>query len=325
MSCEQDYEVEDGIIESVECMFDGKDQKCDRKKSVIKTKVKLNEYVRRSEQAFENFISYVPSYPQRCALYEKSKHAIVTVDGQDEAVITKNNTDLNKDTVNKMFGERSIFSKNGRFNKMRFKTLSKPKNGFTLSYDRNPPMKLDTASMGPNIVLETGEPRVNLFHKDENTTFELLEKFMQTRKENANTIICAIIKEMKDKNVGIDRFTSYLFEMIEEKNTGFDFVASGLGLVSFCQTWDPATLRPNFSVPSPHFQTKLVVTDPTKFRNAVRSMTTDNKKEDDSVCEGLKNYAERNANLLEAFGKAGYRKKFVCLDDLYEHLKLSRT
>lgn len=324
MSCEQEFEVEDGIIESVECVFDGKDQKCDRKKSVIKTKVKLNEYVRRSEQAFEDFISYVPSYAQRCALYEKSKHAIVTVDKKD-AVITKNKDDPDKDMVNDKFGPSSIFSSIKRSDKMRFKNLSESNHGFTLSYNLDPPMKLNTASMGPNIVLETGEPRVNLFHEDENTTFELLERFMETREAKANEIIRAIIEEMKENNVTIAMFTSYLFQMIEQKNTGFDFVASGLGLVSFCQTWDPATLRPNFSVPSPHFQTKLVVTDPTTFRNAVQSMTTGNKKEDDSVCEGLKNYAERNANLLEAFGKAGYRKKFVCLDDLYEYLKLNRT
>jgi hypothetical protein len=48
----------------------------------------------------------------------------------------------------------------------------------------------------------------------------------------------------------------------------------GLTFELFCQTWDVVTGKPNFSVPSPHFQTCLIVTDREKLLGHMGTVST---------------------------------------------------
>lgn len=100
----------------------------------------------------------------------------------------------------------------------------------------------------------------------------------------------------------------------------------GLKLVSFCQTWDVEKgsagdyslglgeeMLPNFSVPSPHFQTRVVVADEEQLTRCLNG----NGKTSDHVAA----YARNADALTQLFKDRSYEGKFVNLDALWGKIK----
>ena len=157
--------------------------------------------------------------------------------------------------------------------------------------------------------------------RDEDAVFDLLQKFLAFRCKFQDTIVEQTITDMTEKGVE----SALLAVALEVKNAtagGTTFASLGVGLRSFCQTWDPTTSGdPNFSQQSPHFQTKVVVRDPARLFVAIRQYRGST---DDDVCKMFREYGDRVMKLKEAFLDKGYASQFVDLDSLYARMARTR-
>jgi len=179
------------------------------------------------------------------------------------------------------------------------------------------------SSMGMNGILtkfeEKNEDRVNLFVGTENDVFDLLGRFLRFRCEYQDRIVEQTIEEMSSKGQSSDLLDLALAVKNEKKTS---FAALGIGLRSFCQTWDAKSGIPNFSQQSPHFQTKVVVRDPARLFHELSAYEgTKNAKE---LCDMFAEYGNRVLDLEKAFGDKGYEKKFVNVDALYRNMAATR-
>ncbi len=213
----------------------------------------------------------------------------------------------------------------------------------TIIQDRN--MPLGGGSMGPNGVLTDcqgrhGANRINLFYKDKNHTQQLLTEYLNLRNANKNRLFNMYVSKLnsfreslkmdpskdvqlewglqKDYQNVCDMFTR-LAEKLGSSNDPNDLSSIGIDTYSFCQTW----LRngsnvgdAQFSVMSPHFQTRHFVTSEAKLREACGG------GEFATVC--VRSYTRMIAyfdkSMEKDYGVGGGGQAFINLDKLQSKL-----
>jgi len=302
---------------------------------VRNTKTTFNErkiaawaFPRYAEDALIDAIAYCPTDDQVQTIIG---HGDVVVAAEGDMMVVKDSTQLPNYVTTQVSRnpKKSVWFDESLFGGAAFRSVNEQMEryddeDFVMAFDRDAPMS--KASMGMNGLLKNFEgvdaKRVNLFMRDEDAVFDLLQKFLAFRCKFQDTIVEQTITDMTEKGVE----SALLAVALEVKNAtagGTTFASLGVGLRSFCQTWDPTTSGdPNFSQQSPHFQTKVVVRDPARLFAAIRRHKgTQNTT---AVCEKFREYGVRVMELKEAFLGKKYDKQFVDLDSLYARMARTR-
>lgn len=178
-----------------------------------------------------------------------------------------------------------------------------------------------------------GKDRFNLFQGKAEDVEKLLQDFLAFRYEKEISILKAIAADMKKGGSGEPlttrlpedlKLTTALLQKcadnLDDENKLHDV---GLALVSFCQSWDvesihSGTLTPNFSVPSPLFQTRVIVRDGVKlFKFLFNLMETSQTKHAkvETIEKWFKAYSRVVENSTEAF-KPKRRSTYIYLDGM---------
>ena len=197
-------------------------------------------------------------------------------------------------------------------------------------------------SWGPNgVLLECqdvelyGTNRINLFYSDENLVNKLLSDYLRFRNDNIVEIFEQFVKSM------VDRKSTY---QLNSENSKRGYLANnlrpkynlvcemlqhvlaetrtsslaelGIGVVSFCQTWmskpdGKADYETQFSIMSPHFQTRFHVVNDDKLLNVPRVGP-----------EHLRAYSDMVAHCHNNQMKK-YKKAYVNLDKLNEQSRVA--
>lgn len=263
-------------------------------------------------------ISLTPSKKQLAELYKKSIEAKQQSDEYKDHLSHKNLISKNPNCKDSGF-ETTIFTK---------ESLAFSKQGnFMIFLDQNPP--LTGFSMGPNCVPSIPKS-INIFDKDEKTTFENLNTFMKWKRENKKNIIRAYVHSMEQfiqnpekrcilENSLVSRGQSDLETTIEDYIVIASFFRSILSkndikrfrIKSFCQSWIKKGIvgEPCFSVPSPHFQTFVYIDT-----NDLPSPIVDSY-------DRLIRILSHDMTTKIVNGKLEYEKSFVDLDNLYSHME----
>ena len=203
---------------------------------------------------------------------------------------------------------------------------------FAVINDRN--MPLGGTSCGPNGVLYRcnsdffGERRINLFGKNVETTLQMARSYIAFRNAHLPQIFNLYVEKMKSFlthwkiDPGGDDDSPKLPEnMRKHYRTACGLLCSvnsalksqespaslkslGISVVSFCQTWqkDGDITPAQFSVMSPHFQTRFYISDASKLPLITRAQIN-------SYCKLIEHFT---GIMLEA----GYAKSFVNIDGL---------
>lgn len=210
----------------------------------------------------------------------------------------------------------------------------------TIIMDRNMPMSPGN-SCGPNGVLtdcqnKYGPHRMNLFHKDLATTKTLLSDYLAVRNNNAADLLKMYCSKLSHedhrekfkldpgKDATLDEElrphyvnTCKLFNLLSEQLKSNDLGSVGLRCISFCQTWlrkGTPVGNAQFSVMSPHFQTRHIVSDEAKVKALLGEQAE----------ELLQSYATMvtkfDESMSKDYGQAGGGAAFVHLDDLADKL-----
>lgn len=274
-----------------------------------------------AEDALVDAIAYCPTDDQ---VKEIIKHGNAVVNA-DKMLVKGSEKEKNVEpTQTVWFNENHLFG-SAAFHSVQAQMTQYDDEDFVMAFDRDAPMTFGTPSMGMNGLLKNfAEPnanRVNLFMGDEDAVFDLLQKFLAFRCKFQDTIVEQTITAMTEK-----RAKSALLDLaLVLKNAtagGATFASLGIGLRSFCQTWDPDSGVPNFSQHSPHFQTKVVVRDPARLFAAIRRHK--GTQEESDACVMFQEYGKRVIDLKKAFIENGYEKQFVDLDALYARMAMQR-
>jgi hypothetical protein len=123
----------------------------------------------------------------------------------------------------------------------------------------------------------------------------------------------ALEKKIVEKGAQVDinnarlhfRNTMTMLTCVEECiRRGTTLSDMGLTFELFCQTWDVQTFEPNFSVPSPHFQTCLIVTDRARLLGHMQTIGTSGVGE-----EHIESFETLSSMLTDKMG--AYKNKFV--------------
>ena len=155
----------------------------------------------------------------------------------------------------------------------------------TVIDDRN--MPLGSTSCGPNGVLtdcqnKYGQNRINLFYKDRQHTKKLLSDYLKFRDENIIEIFRLYVNKLNshvpDFNDGKGgtlsqhmqknyRIVCNMFSILLSMTKTHNLDELGIGCVSFCQTWlnSENNMDSQFSVMSPHFQTRFYIKNLSKI------------------------------------------------------------
>ena len=154
----------------------------------------------------------------------------------------------------------------------------------TVVNDRN--MPLGGMSCGPNGVLadcqkKYGPNRMNLFYRDMGTTLKLASDYLALRKANEGTIFAMYVAKLLSFKGNYKLNPEKPDTLDEEMSKHFDNVCDMMSIVetngfrncgfavkSFCQTWmrkSQPTVTAQFSVMSPHFQTRFFLQDAPKL------------------------------------------------------------
>jgi hypothetical protein len=292
------------------------------------------------DKKFISTISFVPSDEQLDRMIGWGNRNVITVNRENQnTVITKSPTGFAasnmvlKASPFYKFGQDLITGENCKDvyerKKNRFAFIrdgGKNDNKFPFSFSNEKP------TMGLNGILVAfdenayGAKRVNLFQGDKDSVFKLLEDFITFRDENAEVIFLATLSHMTDsKSITSLKMPKLYREFIKlirrcritkgGRNESQRLDDIGLGLRSFCQSWDPESGRPRFSIASPHFQTRVVVSNIVKFKKFLYM-----KSPYDSAARET-TYNTQIEALCEAFVEQGYAHAFIDLDGLLNSRK----
>jgi len=193
-------------------------------------------------------------------------------------------------------------------------------------------------SNGPNGVLTDcqdtyGENRINLFYKSKECTAQLLNDFISFRNAHCDQIFAMFVKKLqahKDADYTIDitkkgdlcldikfhedfnNLCSLFTTLLEKNKKGISLKDMGLNLISYCQTWlrGDTIGDAQFSVMSPHFQTRIYVVDDKKFMEAI-----DNNQD---FAKSYVNAINHFTNLSQANYGGSEGPSFIDLDYLYK-------
>jgi hypothetical protein len=198
-------------------------------------------------------------------------------------------------------------------------------------------------SNGPNGVLHNFDKtyevdRYNLFYETPQKTLKLLEDYIKFRNNNIDAIWTAYIDrlikdlESEDKYQMIRKVFINIKKQIEADGNNLQALhQNGIDVVSYCQTWlrnGGAVGKAEFSVPSPHFQTRFFVYDDDKFGIAGALADELNKEDEKDVTIEANQAKTEYIDLIKNFNTQmkkygdGSNQAFVRLDkELIERLK----
>jgi len=214
------------------------------------------------------------------------------------------------------------------------KTMAAETSAFIVIPDRPKPFtsgvddKTTFVSMGPNILLKQfddkafGVDRINLFQGNIAKVKNMLCKLISFRNNNERKILTMIVEGMQQdqsksgKNLLPASVLSLFTLCMEAPN----LYACGCELRTFCQTWECGTNKVNFSVATPHFQTRVYVKSGLKLKAFLESLSSPHCKKlikEHSIMSMFMDYTMTSTKLTQGFMNSGYEKKFVDLDALY--------
>ena len=269
------------------------------------------------DRAFISELSFSPSYSEATSLCFKGKGSAVALpngDGTSLVTIVKDGQGGFK--TSNMHGKNSPFWKFGvsLLDGEKISNDRKGKYDFAIDHDKIPLSLTNTGpSMGPNGVLREfpEEPRINIFQDDIASAVTMLGEFMNFRDANENLVLKKIVELMGKKLSSSNDSFDHVREIFEQcaKHEG-PLCDIGIGLRSFCQTWDVERGTPNFSVPSPHFQTRVYVMDGGKLYDFLKT-----RVDVSWISARFLSYGAHVKKLKASFKEEGYEKKFVDLDN----------
>ena len=208
----------------------------------------------------------------------------------------------------------------------------------TIIQDRN--MPLGGGSAGPNGVLTAcqgkyGPHRMNLFSQDKESTKTLLDDYLALRNANKNALFNMYVTKLNSfrESLKIDPTKDAQLEMglqndyknvcdmftrlAETLGTSENLSSIGIGVNSFCQTWlrngNPVG-NAQFSVMSPHFQTRHYVKSEAKVREALGNLAADYIRSYRRIIAHFDESTEKD------YGRGGGGEAFINMDGLQSAL-----
>lgn len=276
-----------------------------------------------AENVLVDAISYVPTDEQIEEILEKGNDVISSAKGGDGDMDVKEGSSMKRVPCDPSKSAWFVFETAVKGVSEQKELYGGDESDFVMVFDPAA-APMSGSSMGMNGILTNfggnNENRVNLFVGTKDNVFDLLGRFLRFRCEHQDLIVKQTIENMSSKGQ-----SSALLDLaleVVEKNEKTSFASLGIGLRSFCQTWDVDTKKPNFSQQSPHFQTKVVVRDPARLFNELRAY--EGTKEVNELCGKFVDYGNRVLELKVAFLTKGYAKKFVDVDALYMNMAATR-
>jgi len=188
--------------------------------------------------------------------------------------------------------------------------------------DRDIPF--EKTSNGPNGVLVNtnsnlyGMNRINLFHKSIKSTKKLLKKYLSSRNKNINNIFELFVGKLNTYS-GNDIDMLNVIKMFNiillNVQSGKKLYDCGISVVSFCQTWMKKDYigLPQFSVPSPHFQTRFYVNNIKKLIKCELA--------EQMLLSYIKVIQRFTLNMQPDYGIGGTGQSFINLDKLNQMMK----
>lgn len=287
------------------------------------------------DKNFNQSLAFTPDKNEILLLCEKAKEAHTHVEtGKRTNLLSKLHDrppsdglcpeSLDPDhTVLSVLGTKATI-KNDRFAVINNRTI-------TLAGGKN------NGSFGPNCVLYNCKGVMNLFDCQPNELQSKLDEFIQFRNDHSLEILRLYTEKLiehKDAGYkisikGDDTLTSELqhhfnqlvsmYSALSELCKNNNIHEYGLGIQSYCQTWMRWGDRPDeaqFSVMSPHFQTRVFIKDPYLLKFILESNFPEMNV--DSIFnsyEFLHNYC---VNSMAEYGIEGGGQAFVNVDELHE-------
>ena len=208
--------------------------------------------------------------------------------------------------------------------------------GLRVINDRN--MPLGSTSCGPNGVLATTNGRMNLFYSDMDSTKKLLDQYISFRDAKLREIFGMYATKIqimagednamklnpeKPETLSDDLHDDYrnvaaMFGKINEAlSGGMSLSQCGISCNSFCQTWclkqrgNVLVGEAQFSVMSPHFQTRFYVGDDTNVKKILGANS------DELLKSYIKIIEHFDSIMAPAYGNGGGGAAFVNLDKLH--------
>lgn len=179
-----------------------------------------------------------------------------------------------------------------------------------------------TTSNGPNGILTNcnsnvyGMNRMNLFNKSLKSTNKLLNNYLISRNKYINEIFELFVNKLKTysgDDINMINVVYMYNNILENVLSGKKLKDCGISVVSFCQTWmkkDSIGL-PQFSVPSPHFQTKFYISNSKKLKKNCEIS-------DDIINSYGIIMSQFTINMQKDYGIYGSGASFINLDKLYK-------
>ena len=153
--------------------------------------------------------------------------------------------------------------------------------------------------------------------KDINRVREMLVDFLDFRDTHVLTLMSETVKHMNAKGTMLSWDHTAIRDILHYCAKAPDFSHTGLGVVSFCQSWEvnqdgTVTNRPSFSIACPHFQTRFYVRDGVRLKLYLSGFVHSFQKVDTM----LESYRVVMDDLAKRMKNTGYAKSFVNLDTL---------
>ena len=296
----------------------------------------LDERVQAMDKFAIEQLSYCPTLSQVDALCDRGR-ATVTNDlyKQRAAVLVKKPGGT--EPTSNVLGKSAFFGDGGL--KPLFLGNGGDRGPFAFIRDHGK-FPYNNRSMGLLGVMRTfhesvyGAHRVNLFQgrvsevarrslvdtiqeKDRNRVREMLVDFINFRDRHVLKLLSETVRHMSEEGKMMSSEHTAVRDIMQHCANALTFSHTGLGVVSFCQSWevnddDVVTDLPCFSVASPHFQTRFYVRDAQRLRLYLASIVKDYSMVEDM----FENYLTVAVRLNRGMHNGGYRKSFVNLDTL---------
>lgn len=229
-------------------------------------------------------------------------------------------TKLEKGKINPF---KTVFSKNTQSKKEEF-VYSNPRTHSLTNFALGPNISLTIKGIGKN----GGINRLNLFSPVKNkdclkSVGKLAKSVIEFRNKNYKSLFNIYVNGMKkNENIGgkknpkieepiwthfitVRNVFNEINIKIQATKTFKEFQELGLGINSFCQSWDKDTGNANFSIMSPHFQTRFYISNTDKF------LLSFPKKE-----AFLEAYNNILVHFLELLNSNLYFEKYINIDKL---------
>ena len=153
--------------------------------------------------------------------------------------------------------------------------------------------------------------------KDINRVHEMLVDFLNFRDTHVLKLLSETVKHMNIKGTMLSRDHKAMRDILHYCAEAPDFSHTGLGVVSFCQSWEvnqdgTVNNRPSFSIACPHFQTRFYVRDGVRLKLYLSGFVHTYTRVDAM----FGSYQVIMEDMARRMKNTGYAKTFVNLDTL---------